>query len=260
MRERSNYFVNGRPLQLALRALRTDLSNRRTWVVLVVLSVILGVSGPFQTYEYFGLTPRVAYWSGVVVCTYCIGSLISDIIEITLASRPVWPRLIITAIVLAVFVTVFIVLANGVAFGQWADFPQDWLLQFLRIGPICAAIVIGSHFFVEPAKDRAAPPLLSRLDYENRGELVALSVSDHYVNVMTTKGSQLVLIRLSDAIKETAPAEGMQVHRSHWIGLKHVQKVQRDADRALCLMTKGYEIPVSRSYMPKIRDAGLLPR
>jgi hypothetical protein len=37
---------------------------------------------------------------------------------------------------------------------------------------------------------------------------VALSVEDHYVRVRTTRGEEMILMRLSDAIRETAPETG----------------------------------------------------
>ena len=46
----------------------------------------------------------------------------------------------------------------------------------------------------------SAPRLLTRLPYEKRGTLLSLSALDHYTEVVTTTGKELVLIRLADAI------------------------------------------------------------
>jgi DNA-binding LytR/AlgR family response regulator len=61
----------------------------------------------------------------------------------------------------------------------------------------------------------ASPPILNRVPVQRRGRLIALSVSDHYVEVLTDGGRSLVLMRLSDAIAETGPVKGLQIHRSH---------------------------------------------
>ena len=104
------------------------------------------------------------------------------------------------------------------------------------------------------------PPLLDRLPLDQRAPLVSLSVEDHYVRVRTTKGETMVLLRLGDAIRETTGVDGLQVHRSHWVALDHVQAARREADRAVLTLAHGPDIPVARSYIPAIRDAGLLPR
>jgi DNA-binding LytR/AlgR family response regulator len=67
-------------------------------------------------------------------------------------------------------------------------------------------------------------------------------------------------MRLSDAIRETGDSLGAQVHRSHWAGFDHVARVERLGDRALLHMNTGDQIPVSRANLPKLKEAGLLPR
>jgi DNA-binding LytR/AlgR family response regulator len=60
---------------------------------------------------------------------------------------------------------------------------------------------------------------------KKREPLVTLSAEDHYVRLTTTNGTKLLLIRLSDAIKEIGDMRGMQIHRSHWIVMDQIQKV-----------------------------------
>ena len=89
---------------------------------------------------------------------------------------------------------------------------------------------------------------------------MALTVQDHYVNIRTTNGSELVLMRLADAIREVGDTKGLQVHRSHWIAVDQVTAASRKGDGAVLSMTQGDDIPVSRANVAKIREAGLLPR
>jgi len=100
--------------------------------------------------------------------------------------------------------------------------------------------------------------ILSRLPFEKRGDLVAMTVEDHYVRVTTTKGHEMILIRLTDAIAEVGDVAGLQVHRSHWVALNHIAQVDRDKDRARLTLSNGASVPVSRTYMPQLRQAGLL--
>ena len=46
----------------------------------------------------------------------------------------------------------------------------------------------------------------------------------NYVEVWTERGTHLVLMRLSDAIRETAGENGLQIHRSHWVALGAVKR------------------------------------
>lgn len=110
-------------------------------------------------------------------------------------------------------------------------------------------------------RPRPGPPtLLDRLPLDKRAPLVALSVEDHYVRIRTTKGEEMILMRLADAIRETAATPGLQVHRSHWVAFDQVVAVRRKGDCALLKMSHGPDVPVSRANLPKLREAGLLPR
>ena len=65
--------------------------------------------------------------------------------------------------------------------------------------------------------------------------------------------------RQRDAIAETAPVEGLQVHRSHWVALAEVRKSRRQQSRGFLTMSDGREIPVSRTCLYAAMQAGLLP-
>jgi DNA-binding LytR/AlgR family response regulator len=105
-----------------------------------------------------------------------------------------------------------------------------------------------------------SPALVARLPLHKRGRLVSVSVQDHYVDVTTTKGRDVLLMRFGDAMAETQPVPGLQVHRSHWVALDQITAVRRKGDAAVLTLQHGPDIPVSRAFVPRLRDAGLLPR
>ncbi len=80
------------------------------------------------------------------------------------------------------------------------------------------------------------------------------------MDVVTTRGRGPLLMRLGDAIRETAGVEGLQVHRSHWVALEQVASARRIGDAAALTLSTGGEMPVSRSRLAQVRAAGLLPR
>jgi len=154
---------------------------------------------------------------------------------------------------------------NVVVFGFVS--PTSELLTFLgTILGISVIVMSVLDFFTrrlsvlshQPAPIKRAPPLHDRLAYDKRGALVALTVEDHYVSAQTDKGEDMALMRLADAMREVEETRGTQVHRSHWAAFDQVVKVMKHGDRATLYMTTGAEIPVSRSNMPKLKDAGLI--
>lgn len=95
------------------------------------------------------------------------------------------------------------------------------LVITLTLGCICIAV---SRLQLAPEPQEAAAeagpigtPLLRRLPPDLRGALIRLSMNDHYVEVETAKGATLVLLRFADALNELGDADGLQVHRSHWV-------------------------------------------
>ncbi len=57
-----------------------------------------------------------------------------------------------------------------------------------------------------------------RLPAKLRGAVIyAVSAQDHYLRLHTSKGSDLFLMRVSDAIAELDGSEGAQTHRSWWV-------------------------------------------
>jgi DNA-binding LytR/AlgR family response regulator len=101
---------------------------------------------------------------------------------------------------------------------------------------------------------------MERLPAPVRGPLISLSVTDHYVHVTTARGTHMLLMRLSDAIAETEPTEGLQIHRSHWVAQDAIQSVQRGTRKSEVILISGSRLPVSRTYLPQLKEAGFLPR
>ncbi len=122
----------------------------------------------------------------------------------------------------------------------------------------------GSHETrsgTEPAADSAdstdssepAPAsFLDRLPVHLGRDVVYLKVSGHYLEVVTTQGSGVILQRLMDAVRELG-STGMQIHRSYWVAHHHIRYVVRRDRRTLLHLTGDYEVPVSRTFLPEVR-------
>ncbi|MCU4652620.1 LytTR family transcriptional regulator [Roseibacterium sp. SDUM158016] len=254
--------MNGRQPQTALRELRRHFASPVTLGTLLAISAMLTLVAPFGTDASLPLGGRALYWSALVLATYATGYAVDVALRPRLAHR-VAQAVLPLAIALAV--TLIVIGVNRFAFGSFPD-GDGRIGDVLTIFAV-AALAAGAVQMVSGVMDRsrsapetAAPAILDRLPLDKRGALVALSVEDHYVRVRTVKGEDMLLMRLSDAIRETAPEPGLRVHRSHWVATAAVRAARREGDRAILSMSAGGDIPVSRSHMPAVKDAGLLPR
>ena len=262
-------FVKGQRLQFTMRELLAVTRSPLYWAALVAVGIVLGVAGPFGTYEALALPPRLAYWLLVVIVTYFTADLIVGVLKTVLfRERPGIAVTILLGAVAGPFVAGLVWLMNLWILPSAAGIAYLPLLGYVTIMTATVAGVIsyasgslvaqqerGPAMPAEPAPQR--PALLDRLPAAQRGRLLYLSMQDHYVEVVTDKGSHLVLMRLADAIGETTGTEGMQVHRSHWVARDAVAGSIRDGARLTLRLVNGAELPVSRSKLADVRKAGL---
>ncbi len=99
------------------------------------------------------------------------------------------------------------------------------------------------------------PKFLERLPLKLRGaEVWAVEAQDHYLRLHTSKGQDLILMRLADAIAELQGIEGARVHRSWWIARDAITEARRGDGRATLTLKDGSEVPVSRTYAGQLRE------
>ena len=265
-------FVNGTTLQLTLREWRDGFLNPIALIVMAAVGGVMGVAGPFGTQDTVAVVPRIIYWIWVVYSTYAIGLFFVTFLRPMLEVLPTWLRGLLMGCVNGAAISTYIVSLNLVIFGE--DFLEGNPLGFfMRVFLIALFVTLAVSMAIDHLQDRhdegaikvaakslGMPPLMERLPLEKRGTLMALSVEDHYVRIRTTVAETLVLMRLSDAIRETGELNGDQVHRSHWVNYDQVTAARREGDRAILTLADESEVPVSRSNLPKIKEAGLLPR
>lgn len=100
------------------------------------------------------------------------------------------------------------------------------------------------------------PRLVERLPAALGSDIIALEMEDHYVRVHTALGSEMILMRLRDAIAELDGIEGRKVHRSWWVARGAVEEVLRDGRNVRLKLARGIETPVSRAQVSELRNAG----
>lgn len=100
---------------------------------------------------------------------------------------------------------------------------------------------------VMKAESATKSELMNRLAPGKRGRVLALIAQDHYVEVITRRGAELILMRLSDAIAEVGAEPGMRVHRSAWVAFDAIESIGREQRRSFALLINGRKVPVARA-------------
>ena len=256
--------ANDSPMSLALRETLGTATAPRAWVGLAVIAALVGLIGPFGTFDDLALPYRLAYWAANVAATFFVATFAITLAEAWLSrrlgSRPL--VLVLSASVAAVPVTTVVIGIGQATVGS----AQGAAILALYLH--CAAITLGVALLSglvgswdrpqAQAADPATPPLLGRLSAAKRGRLIRLTAQDHYTEVVTEAGRELVLMRLADAIAEAAPTQGLRIHRSHWVATAAVTGSHRRAGRVFVTLEDGTDVPVSRSQLQAAREAGLV--
>ena len=238
--------------------------------------LFLGYLGPFGTYLRMPLGERMAYWVAAVAGNWsfalaCILPAVARFSGRVPAVVCVLGGSLAAAVPGTLLIAALEYLVSGAvpeALGTGELYLAVALIH-LALGLIVwGTIELPMRYgngapFSEPtaaeAADRpaagGAPPLLERLPAARRSRLLHLQMRDHYVEIHTDKGSDLVLMRFGDAMKELGDTEGMQVHRSHWIARAALKRIVHRAGRTAALLENGVEVPVSRRYAKALREA-----
>ena len=256
-------------LQLALRQMLTLVGDRRLWIAFGVLVSLFVSTGPFGTYDLLGFAERLGFWLTVHAATWLIA--LAGIALVSAWNGNEKPIGVLQTTLGCALATPFIGIAVSAVKTIFLDRVftlQSVLWQMAEAFPVAIIVGLVAYFFFQ-SSPRASSAILApvganrlmlRLPPEKRGALQYLTMRDHYVEVVTVKGSELVLLRLADAIAEAGRGAGIQVHRSHWVALDAVQTVERLDGKSAIVTKTGARLPVSRTYMPALKEAGLLPR
>jgi len=262
--------VNNSPWHLAKRELHAVLTSRNIWVGASAAGLVLGFAAPFGTQASLGLLSRLIYWIVVVQVTLLTGTLIASLLNPRVDRLPHrrWLGVTGVGVVIGICVSLEVLALNWLVFGLPPLKPRYALTLSANTLAISVILNLAATWLLQdsaPAAeaDSAAtdqsqlPPLLTRLALDKRGRIISLTVQDHYVEVTTAAGTEMLLMRFGDAMREAGA--GVQIHRSHWVAEDAVARVERSGSAARLTTRDGRELPVSRTYVPALRARGLLP-
>ena len=226
---------------------------------------VLAVMGAFGTGEA-PLWTRLVYWVPVMVAGGAWGHLCSRGVDrwIDMDERP-WRAVLALTAAITGPLSLLVWFVTGLVF-EGRPYPLPTLP--LMVGPVLTitAVMSAINVFVSraaPVQTHAAPAgaaparFPDRLPLKLRGAAIrAVQSEDHYLRIHTDRGSDLVLMRLSDALTELEGLEGAQTHRSWWVAREAVRGVTRGDGRATLTLEGGLAAPVSRRFARALREAG----
>ncbi len=264
-------------LSFAYRELLSVRSLRTQAIALASVIALFVIIGPFGTYDSITPLSRLGYWGMTMSANWLVcGSVM--VLAFVVAPTKSLQRYVVTltgaALVAAVPGTGVVFTAEALFRPGYAD--EGSLLTIylsvavlmLAIGHMAVSTLARRQQGVKNGRTGASDGLgsdsttrfLDRLPTDLGRDLIYIKMADHYVEVFTTTGSTLVLMRFADAISELRGTDGLRVHRSYWVARAHVAETARDKGRTVLRLTNGHRVPVSRSYIAKVRAAGLVPR
>ena len=240
---------------------RTSLATG--FVLSTALGVVLGVIGPFGSYQGGGLGVRVLYWTASLWSGWLLFGVVLPVVARSAMRRgwPWWAWLPATVVVLAIPAAL---VGRLLALAVWPSAGRigalEWYGQFLAISALANGLIfwrVSASGPEAPAPDSADPR--DRLPPSLGREVLCLRMEDHYVRVHTPRGSALVLMSLGQAIAGMAEVEGLQTHRSWWVARRAVEGLVEDGRNLRLRLSGGLEAPISRARIGELRAQGWLP-
>ena len=275
-------------LQFALREMRRRVRPGYHALGLAAAVAVLTFLGPFDTWGRLSWPDRATFWTLAIGVNWIFGMVVGVVAGLAFEKRGWvgWAAVVAggsmaasapgTAVVWLLVAVWMDYRMTGAA--ELASLYSQVVAIHLILTSLVAWLVMarreraetdeGSERADGPSMARppgepppGAPPgapFLDRLPARLGRRLLHLHMQDHYVEVHTEEGSDLLLLRFRDALREVEGLDGAQVHRSHWVARAAVAGVERRNGRIALRLVNGSRVPVSRSFAPALRDRGWL--
>lgn len=239
----------------------------RNVAAIIILAAIFTFLGIYDT-NTLPFLSRFSYWL-VIMLTGALATAFVETFVFSRLLRDRHPLLQLAVIAALISIPIAIGLAGVNTKFEFSYSLLNWTLQFISVWVIAFLIVTGRYIApqvlarVSPGSEpvKYASPIesfMERLPFKYRdAELYAVSSEGHYLRIHTHRGTELILMRLSDAVRELSGADGLQIHRSWWVAKTGVTDTKsRNGKRTLTLKS-GAQAPVSRSFLKALKEAGL---
>jgi DNA-binding LytR/AlgR family response regulator len=232
----------------------------RSLGIVLLAAGFLAYSGAFVS-SRGPLPVRFVYWLGLMTLGWAWGQVVSRFFfRPPVGLQRLWLRILASSAVMAVPYSVVVAAVTHWAFhsdySRLAD-AADLLASVFAVTTVLIVLNVLVERVSGAVTSASSEPskFLERLPLKLRGaEIWAVEAEDHYLRLHTSRGQDLILMRLSDAIAELEGIEGAQVHRSWWVAREAITQAVRGDGRATLTLKDGAEVPVSRTYARLLRE------
>ena len=253
--------VNDTALDETLAEARAIARRPRFWIGLAGAGIVVGLVGPFGTYDTVPILVRIVYWLAVVATTFWIVYLTSFVVTSRLEARGVPVRWSdgFGAAAASLPVTVWLAGLHAVIFAApfWADalrlFPYVAVITVV-VAALSEALAARDTMPVSPASPPPDPAWLDQLPAHLGRDLILLQAQDHYVRAQTPLGEALIRTTIQEAA-DALDGHGMRVHRSWWVARGAIRAYAYRNGAPVVVLRNEEEIPVGRTYRRAVREA-----
>ena len=234
---------------------------------ILILSIALGVGGPYGTFEQWPLVPRVGFWVLALIFPWALWEILfataAKYLPVQLNSR------LLMALIMPVFAVIgsaFVTLL-GLSFGylEPGTFLQNWPLSIVNWLIFSFIVVLPLILIVDELSRRQRKSggsdllmfLTEKLPPKLRGaDLIALKSEDHYLRVYTSAGDDLILMSMENAMTALSGYPGVRTHRSWWVALDRLPPVSAAAKLGADIqLPSGLTVPISRRRAKSVLSA-----
>ena len=233
----------------------------RGLAITLLAAIFLATAGAFGS-DSAPVSSRFGYWIVLMLLGWLWGTLVSRLVfRPRDRPLPTWARVIIASVAIAIPFSAVVALAGRLALhSHYTASSIPGLLVSVTVVSV-AMVAINVLADRRPRGVTSAstepPKFLDRLPLKLRGaDIWAVEAEDHYLRLHTSRGQDLILMRLSDAIAELEGIEGAQAHRSWWVARDAITAARRGDGRATLTLKDGAEVPVSRTHARLLRERG----
>lgn len=237
--------------------------------MILVAGLFMTLVGPFGTAGAPFWT-SLAYWIGVLTAGTVLSNIVARVaVRLDMFEHRPWLWALLMTVAITPPQTILVWAVSGLVFmgGPRLDRLLGYgppvllvTLAMMAITVLTQRTPLQTHAAApDPGAPADKPPaaFLERLPTKLRGgDLHAVQAEDHYLRLHTSRGQDIILMRLADALGELQGLEGAQVHRSWWVARDAVVGAERGDGRATLTLKSGVAAPVSRTYARALREAG----
>ncbi len=238
----------------------------RVMMALNVIAVVVALAGPFGTFSSQPLGWRLFYWLVVIWSSLPIAIAGRVFWHEVLASKPKWVEDFMVVLTMTFMFGPLLIGLNAWMRGQVEHPYLHWEITLVSTFLITLSVVVVENLLRFSGERLAAKSaaqqrdrLLERLDVGDAVRLAKISSDNHHVRIVTDDHVEhRILMRFRDAVAEIDIEKGICVHRSHWVALAQIDRIDVVDGKEIVYTRCGSAVPVGPKYRSQLVELGAI--